>query len=494
MKIKKLFNDIPSVKIRGSKEIEISGICNNSKFAFPKCLYIAKKGNTFNGSQFVLQAVAAGAIAVLCDIYDPFLENIVQIIHEKPNEIEGEIAKRYFEDPSSKIFTIGITGTNGKTTTSYLVKHIFDQLKNRCGLVGTIETVTGQRKEISSHTTNDCISNQKFLREMIKENLKAAILEVSSHGLVQNRVNNISFDIAVFTNLFPEHLDYHKTMQNYLDAKKILFKNLSFTSLAVLNLDSDVFEEIKNICPAKIITYAIEKKADVTAENILFSSCGTEFDLCYRDKKIKIRLSLLGKFNVYNALAAVSVAIAKGFSLEKIQKALSSKISVPGRLEKLLVNTPFDIYVDFAHTEDAIEKTLITLKMIKKNKIISVFGCGGDRDKGKRGKMAGVCEKYCDLCIVTSDNPRSEDPEIICKEICKGFKKKSSYIVEIDRYQAIKKAVSCAENKDIVLIAGKGHESKQIFFNKTVDFDDRKIAKEICCQILKNHYNKISAL
>ena len=491
MKLKKLLRDLSIKEIKGSKEIEISGICNNSKFAFPGCLYIAKKGLTFDGCQFIPQAVSAGAVAVINDIYDPFLENIVQIICENPNEIEADIAKRYFEDPSNELFTIGLTGTNGKTTTSYLIKHIFDQLDNRCGLIGTIETIVGEMRMYSSLTTPNCIANQKLLREMICANCKAAVMEVSSHALVQNRVKNISFDIAIFTNFTPEHLDYHETMQNYLEAKKQLFKNLTPSSTAVLNLDSEVIEEIKKICPAKILTYAIKNKADIQAENISFSSLGSTFDLCFQDQKVKIKLSLLGEFNIYNALAAAAAAIVKGFSLDQIQKALSSNISISGRMEKIKQKTSFDVYIDFAHTEDALEKALQNLQKIKKNRIICVFGCGGDRDKTKRVKMAKVCEKYADLCVVTSDNPRSEVPEEICKEICKGFEKKSSYIVEIDRYEAIKKAIFFAEKKDIILIAGKGHETKQISAHQTIDFDDRKIAKEICSQILKNHYNEI---
>jgi len=492
MKIKKLFKDLSIKEIKGSKELEISGICSNSNYAFPGCLYIAKKGLTHDGSQFIPRAVAAGALAVVCDIYDPFLENIVQIICENPSEIESEIARRYFEDPSKELFTIGITGTNGKTTTSYLIKHIFDQLDNQCGLIGTIETIVGKMKMFSSHTTPDCIANQKLLREMIRENCKAAVMEVSSHGLVQKRVKNISYDVAIFTNFTAEHLDYHKSMQNYLDAKKMLFQNLEPSTTAILNIDCQVFDELKKVCRSNIFTYAVHKKADVTAKNIIFSSSGSSFDLCYKDQKVKIHLSLLGDFNIYNALAAAACALVKGFSLKQIQKALSSHISIPGRVEKLNVKTPFDVYIDYAHTEDALEKTLQNLQKIKRNKVICVFGCGGDRDKQKRPKMAKVCEKYSDLCVITADNPRSEDPEVICQEICEGFEKKS-HIVEIDRYLAIKKAISLAQEKDIILIAGKGHETKQIFSHQTIDFDDRKIAKEICSQILKNSYNGMQA-
>ena len=492
MKIKKLFKDLAIKEIKGSKELEISGICSNSNYAFPGCLYIAKKGITHDGSQFIPQAVAAGALAVVCDIYDPFLENIVQVICENPSEIEGEIARRYFEDPSKEIFTVGITGTNGKTTTSYLIKHIFDQLDNQCGLIGTIETIVGKMKMFSSHTTPDSISNQKLLREMLRENCKAAVMEVSSHGLVQNRVKNISYDVAVFTNFTAEHLDYHENMQNYLDAKMMLFRDLEPSSAAILNIDCPVFEKLKKITKAKIFTYGVNNKADVMAENIAFSSSGSTFDLCYQDQKVKVHLSLLGDFNIYNALAAAAVALVKGCPLEKIQRALSSHISIPGRLEKLHVKTPFDVYIDYAHTEDALEKTLQNLQKIQKNKIICVFGCGGDRDKQKRPRMAKVCEKYSDFCVITADNPRSEDPELICQEICEGFEK-TSHVVEIDRYLAIKKAVSVAQEKDIILIAGKGHETKQIFSHQTIDFDDKKIAKEICSQIFKNSYNEMQA-
>jgi UDP-N-acetylmuramoyl-L-alanyl-D-glutamate--2,6-diaminopimelate ligase len=478
MKLRKLFKNIEYRTIKGSQEIEINGICSDSRYVAPGNLFIAKKGEKYDGADFIPNAVAAGAVAVVTDLYDPYLK-VVQVIHDDVNSIEADIASNYFNFPSKSLFMVGVTGTNGKTTISYLIKHLFESGKKKSGLLGTIEYILGNNELPSSLTTPDNLLIQKYLREMISSGCTHAVLEVSSHGMEQNRLKNIDFDIAIFSNLSQDHLDYHDNLENYSDAKKKLFDSLAPSGVAVVNIDDEWSAKMIETTKAKIITYGIKnKQADFFAKNIKFSLDGVEFDLIYKDIKEKITSPLIGRFNVYNILAAVAAANAAEIPLDQIIKYLSSFQSARGRLERVKTDRNFYLFVDFAHTPDALKNVLQTLKEIKHHKIITVFGCGGDRDKGKRPLMGKICSQFSDLSVITSDNPRSEEPGKIISEIEKGFIKKN-YFIEEDRSKAIEKALSLAEEKDIVLVAGKGHETTQIFANKTLLFNDREIAKKI---------------
>lgn len=487
MKLRKLFKEIPEAEIKGSKDLEINGICSNSKLVAPGNLFIAKKGRVDDGSHYIGEALSAGAAAVLTDLYDPFLK-ATQIIHPDVASIEGLLATHYYQFPSHELFTIGITGTNGKTTTSFLVKYLLDHLDGATGLIGTIEYIIGNHRYQATRTTPDVVSNHKMLREMCVQGCKSAVMEVTSHALDQGRVKNISFDIAVFTNLSLDHLDYHSTMENYCDAKNILFSELGkdsapkrkkFPPVAIVNADSAWKERLLKNCETKVFTYGIDHPADLRAENIHFSGSETTFTVNWEAKKFQCKTPLVGRYNVYNCLAAMSVCIQKGYSMECILELMTHFTAVPGRLE--FVKNPLDlkVYIDFAHSDDALQNVLECLSEFKKGKLILVFGCGGDRDRGKRPKMGAVAETFSDLCIVTSDNPRSEDPLKICEEILSGMKERDRHLVILDRFQAIEKAIEIATPDDIVLIAGKGHETYQIFAHKTVEFDDRKAAFQI---------------
>jgi UDP-N-acetylmuramoyl-L-alanyl-D-glutamate--2,6-diaminopimelate ligase len=410
------------------------------------------------------------------------LNKITQIIHEDVATIEADIAATYYQFPSQDLFMIGITGTSGKTTTSYLVKHLLDSCNIPTGLIGSVEYILGKNTIASNLTTPDSISNQKYLREMLSSDLKAAVMEVCSHSLVQNRVKNIEFDVAVFTNLTQDHFDYHKTFEEYGNAKKILFDSIPKEGLAIVN--SDDGESKKMIAGAKcrILSYGIEKSADLMAKNIGFSLNGLEFDLLYQGQVEKISSNLIGKYNVYNILASILVAIEAKIPLREIKKAISSFINVRGRLERVKTKKKFHIFVDYAHKPDALKNVLLTLNEIKKKKIITVFGCGGDRDRDKRPKMGKIASDLSDFCIITSDNPRKEDPKTIILEIEKGIAKKN-YLIEENRFDAIEKAIKLAQDDDIILIAGKGHETTQIFANNTALFDDRKVAVEIASKL-----------
>lgn len=490
MKLKKLLKDIPDLQIKGSKEIEISGICAHSKLVSPGNLFIAKKGRTVEGSRYIPEAIEGGAIAILTDMYDPSIKEVTQIIHPNVNSIEGLIAAHYNQFPGDDLFMVGITGTNGKTTTSYLTKHLLDHFRGPCGLIGTIEFVVGSYSYQATHTTPDVTRNHKLLREIVNQDCKSTVMEVTSHGLDQGRVQHIDFDVAIYTNLTPEHLDYHKTMENYGRAKNIMFRSLGkgnnrkkFPKAAIINADDPYASLVSEGCSVPILTYSIDKPADLKATSIVLKQTGTTFTLNYKGQQINCNVPLVGRYNVYNALATIACGLSQGFPMDGILEALTTFKAVPGRLEPVPNQQGLTVYVDFAHTPDALDNVLKCLREFKKGKIITLFGCGGDRDALKRPKMAEVVEKYSDVTIVTTDNPRSEKPEAIIKDIIKGFHRSDSYIVEVDRRQAMSKAIEMATPQDIVLLAGRGHEPYQTFAFHTLEFDDRKVASEICEQL-----------
>lgn len=490
MKLKKLIKDIPFEQIKGSKEHEITGICSNSKLIAPGNLFIARKGRVHDASIYIPEAIAAGAVAVVTDIYNPLLsKDITQLIHPNVGSIEGLIAATYYQFAGNELFIVGITGTNGKTTTSFLVKHILDTLSGPCGLLGTIENISGEHRYRSTLTTPDVSFMHKMLRDMTTQGCQNAVMELTSHALDQNRADQIDIDTAVFTNLSLDHLDYHQTMDEYCLAKNKLFRSLDPKKIkaihplgkcAIVNVDSTWHKKIIEGCKAKIFTYGIESPADLVAEEIQLSPLGSTLILNHKGHKVPLTWPLVGRFNAYNCLAAAAVALSRGLNLEQICKALSHAPAVPGRLEAVPNPLGLKIYVDFAHSDDALLNVLECLQEFKTGRIITIFGCGGNRDSTKRPKMAQVCERHSDIVIVTSDNPRNEDPVQISREVIAGFSRKNSYIVELDRTAAIEKAIALATPQDIILIAGKGHETYQIFAQKTIEFDDRKVALQMC--------------
>jgi UDP-N-acetylmuramoyl-L-alanyl-D-glutamate--2,6-diaminopimelate ligase len=362
-------------------------------------------------------------------MFDPTLSDVVQVIHPDPGAIEGAIAAEYYQDPGKELYLIGITGTCGKTTTSFLAKYILDMAGGQTGLIGTVEYIIGSYRYQASRTTPDVCTMHKLLRDMVNQGCDAAVMEVSSHALDQNRVDKIEFDCGVFTNLSQDHLDYHQTMEAYLDAKKKLFRR---SKKAVVNLDTPEGESILSTFSGPKLSYGIEKDADVRASDIRHTPQGTLFTLCYQEKSTVVTLPLVGKHNVYNALAASAIALQKGISLEKIASILATVPQVSGRLEMVPNVLGINIFVDFAHKEDALRKVMESLRDLNFRKLIVVFGCGGDRDRSKRPKMGRVCAELADVSIITNDNPRSENPQTIADEILVGFQEKpdSNYVVE----------------------------------------------------------------
>lgn len=491
IKLKKLLKDITGYEVKGSKDTLVTGITSNSKFAAPGYLFIAKKGKTADGSQYIPEAIRAGAAVIVTDLFDPSLKQVVQVIHPNVASIESQLAAAYYENPSQKLLMVGITGTNGKTTTSFVVRNLLEHGFGPCGLIGTIEYIAGEQRYRATHTTPDVITNHKMLREMIRQGCRSAVMEVSSHALDQGRVEQIDFDVAIFSNLTLDHLDYHGSMDNYGEAKRSLFLGLGKgrsgkkgNKWAIVNQDSPWSSRMLEGCSAQKLTYGIKNNADLHAADIQLDKDGTHALVSYQGKTVSSFWPLVGRFNVYNCLAAMGVALSQNIPLDLVVTYMSQIPDVIGRLQPVKNHLGLNIYVDFAHSDDALTNVLGTLKEIQgpKGRIIVVFGCGGDRDKSKRPKMAEACGNYADLCIVTSDNPRSENPMKICEEIVKGFTCKDIFEIELDRKVAIRKAIEIATTDDTILIAGKGHETYQIFAHTTFEFDDSKVAAEICIQ------------
>ena len=472
MKLRQLLKDLPNISVRGSKEIEITGITAHSQSVAPGNLFIAKKG----GARFIPQAITSGAVAILTDIYDPFLRDSVQVIHPEVQQLEPVLGRRFFRRPSKELFLIGITGTNGKTTTTYLIEHIFRMEGIDSGLIGSIERRIRDKVLPAPLNTPALLTTQKLLREMVECGLKVASMEVSSHGLEQKRVEGLDFDVAVFTNLTQDHLDYHGTMQAYAEVKAILFTQLaSENKWAVVNADDPASSHMLASCTARAITYGIES-GSLRARSVQLTPDGIRFTVTFKNQAADLSCPLIGRFNIYNCLAAIGVALAYGIELQRCCEALSSFSRVPGRMERVPNEKGIYVFVDYSHTEDSLKNALLTLQELRKGRLITVFGCGGDRDRDKRPKMGRTAEELSDLVVITSDNPRSEDPQAILQDILKGLKHPEKAYPEVRRKEAIHYAMSQAQKGDIVLIAGKGHETYQIFAKETISFDDRIVA------------------
>lgn len=460
-------------------DFDVCGISCNSKTVKNGFIFVAVKGSCEDGNRFIDEAVKNGAkgVVILSKVKPPFYKNISFLKVKDTRKALAELAVEFYGNPSRKIKVIGITGTNGKTTVTYLLEAVLKEANLSAGVIGTINYRFQDKIIPSINTTPGPVELQSVLSDMLKEKVKYAVVEVSSHALDQQRCEGINFHSAIFTNLTQDHLDYHKNLDNYFKAKARLFAGMPSRSFAVINNDDKYAGRLKKLTKAKVITYGIDSNADVTAENIKFGVSQTEFQLKTSKGKTDFRIKLIGKHNVYNVLAAIAWAQKEGIAPSVIKSALEEFPNVPGRLEKVNFKGDFSVFVDYAHTEDALKNAIRSLRQVSGNKIIVVFGCGGDRDKTKRPKMGRVVSELCDYAIITSDNPRSEDPEEIIKDIKRGISK-NNYCVVLKRHEAIKKSLSLAKAGDIVLVAGKGHENYQVIKDKSIPFDDREAIKE----------------
>ncbi|BAE81404.1 UDP-N-acetylmuramoylalanyl-D-glutamate--2, 6-diaminopimelate ligase [Chlamydia felis Fe/C-56] len=480
MNLKELLHNIDiDAKVYGKiSPIEVRNLTKDSRNIGFGDIFIANKGKRCDGNDFASLAVENGAIAVVSSIYNPFL-SVVQIISPNLSLLEAQLAAKYYNYPSRKLCVVGITGTNGKTTVSHLIKFLFDACDKPSGLIGTIEHILGNNRIQDGFTTPESCLLQKYLAEMVKSNLTAAVIETSSIGLVLDRLANVEFDVGVLTNVTLDHLDFHDSFEEYIKAKLQLFAQLSDSGLAVVNNDLPQAKQFLEATRAVPVTYGIEQLADYRASNLRFSPFGADFDLIHKGEIFPCHSPLIGQYNVYNVLAAIAVTHQRlNCDLQQLVSLVASVKSPRGRLEPIQ-SGPCPIYIDYAHTPDALDNVCQTLRTLLPSggKLIVVFGCGGDRDRSKRKIMAQVVEKY-GFAVVTSDNPRGEDPETIVNEICSGFVKRN-FSIEIDRKQAITYALSIASDRDIVLVAGKGHETYQIFKHQTIAFDDREVVHEV---------------
>ncbi len=469
----------------GSTDIKISGLSCDSRTVKKGYLFIAVTGNNQDGHNFIKQAVKKGASSLILERDVVGADTgVTKIIATNTRRLIPKLASRFYMYPSSKIKVVGITGTNGKTTSSYLIDAILSKKGIACGLIGTINYRFQDKIAPAQNTTPGAIDLQLLLNKMASNEVGCLVLEVSSHALDQHRVDHIDFDVGLFTNLTREHLDYHQAMDRYFEAKARLFELLSGNSTAVINVDDPYGKKLVNRTKAKILSYAIDHPADITGEIKQMSLEGTMFRLETPRGKTNIETGLIGRFNVYNLLGAIGVGLAMGIGLETIKSAIAEFKGVEGRLEEIEGPRPIRVFVDYAHTDNALENLLFTLRKFAPARIITVFGCGGERDKSKRPLMGRVAQGFSDYTILTSDNPRRENPIEILNQIEAGMDSgKGNYEVEADRYQAIKKAIVQARDNDIVVITGKGHETYQAIGGKKIPFDDRKITRELLLNV-----------
>ena len=471
---------VPDAEIIGN-DVEISGIEHDSRKVETKNLFVCMEGAHVDGHNFIPQAISKGAVAILTtkkNFTPP--ENISALVVPNMLNTLAVIVPYFYDYPARKMRVIGITGTNGKTTTSYLLREIFTCAGFKVGLIGTIQNLIGAESFPVRNTTPNVIDLQKFFVEMLNKNVQAVVMEVSSHALAENRVAGVEFDTAIFTNLTQDHLDFHLTMENYLRAKAKLFdavsrKGRKQNKHAVINVDDAASTEILKHCLCEKITYGLKNPADVRGSELDIKSGGMNFSIL--PFPISLNLHITGIFNVYNVLAAVGAAMAENIPPEIIKRAFENFKSVPGRFERIFSTAPFEVIVDYAHTPDGIKNVLETAAQIVKGKIITVFGCGGDRDHGKRAIMGKIASELSDTLIITSDNPRTEDPEKILDEIEIGIGKKNHERIA-DRRAAIFRAIELADAGDVILILGKGHETYQILNTGKIHFDDREVALE----------------
>ncbi|MBN2137943.1 MAG: UDP-N-acetylmuramoyl-L-alanyl-D-glutamate--2,6-diaminopimelate ligase [Sedimentisphaerales bacterium] len=469
------------VAVEKSPRIAIGArVCIDSRIVRPGDIFVAIDGTTCNGHDFIGQAVAKGASYVVCQAPSkPAPGGGVEVILvEDSARAAGLLAQAAMGSPAEKLTNLAVTGTNGKTTVAYLVRSVIRKAGKRCGLIGTIiyDTCSTDTRE-APLTTPDCVSIAEMTAEMVKNGAEYMVAEASSHALSQNRLAGVNFKAAAFTNLAGDHLDYHKTEDDYLAAKARLFTGLRPDATAVLNAQSPHARLIAGQTNARILWYAIDAKADLGGHIESMDTSGTALTLKYAGKRIKITIPLLGLYNVSNCLAAAGLCLASGFDFDTVASGLSNPQPIPGRLEKVDWPGDFSVLIDYAHTDDALKNVLSTLKPLCKGRLIVVFGCGGDRDRTKRPRMARVAEQLADLVVVTSDNPRTEPPEKIIDEILAGFEGETR-IVEADRRKAICLAIDAAKANDIVLIAGKGHETYQIIGTQKSHFSDKETALE----------------
>jgi UDP-N-acetylmuramoyl-L-alanyl-D-glutamate--2,6-diaminopimelate ligase len=468
-------------------DCDVTGIEMDSRQVEEGNVFVCITGYTVDGHKFATDAEKKGACAVIAE--RPLDLTIPVIVVSDTTKVLALLSNYFYQQPSKNLRLIGITGTNGKTTLTYLLDEIYQLTEEKTGVIGTIQMKIGDEILPVQNTTPNALVLQRSFDKMLKSNVSTTIMEVSSHALDLGRVYGCDFDIAVFTNLSQDHLDHHKNMDDYLRAKSLLFAQMGNVygekpKYAVINGDDKHSEVMARSTPYEVLLYGLTDSCDVRAENIELKPTGSTFDMHTPVGHIHIESPLVGEFSIYNMLAAASAAICANIPLELIQKAFETSNGVPGRFETVQNGQDFGVIVDYAHTPDSLENVLKTAKTFAQGNVYVVVGCGGDRDKGKRPKMAQVAVRHSDQAIFTSDNPRTEDPATIIDDMISGLDEQN-FVVEIDRKKAIERAIKRAKKNDIILIAGKGHETYQEINHQRFDFDDRQIASNFIRQVIE---------
>lgn len=481
MILKELLKGVPVLLVEGDEAADIRGLAYSSKDVRPGYLFAALKGARTDGFAYAAEAVAAGAAAVLSDRPKPDGIAAAWIRVFDPREALALCSANFYGHPSHRMKLVGITGTKGKTTTTYILEAIFQKAGFRTGVIGTISHRGPDFEFAARRTTPEAPDLQRMLKDMLDAGASHCLMEVSSHSLDLKRVWDISFDVAVFTNLSGEHLDYHPTMEDYFNAKKKLFVLNSKKRIAVVNEDDPWGKRLIPDLPMSTITFGLEPTALVRAERFKLNGTGIEGTIKFPGGQISIASTLSGRYNLYNLLAAFAVALALGVPPPVIKDGIAALKQVPGRFEKIENDRGLNLYVDYAHTDSALRSLLETIKDLRPSRILLVFGCGGDRDRTKRERMGEVAGLFADWTFVTSDNPRSEDPLAIVHEIEKGLVKAGTkkYSLLPDRREAIREALSFARKGEYVLFAGKGHENTQELKDGIVPFNDGDVVREI---------------
>ncbi len=489
MKLREVIQHLEKPIISGDLDTEIISLTSDSREVVSGALFVAVSGEV-DGHQFIDQAIKNGAVAIVAESAPSAqqAEKVAWIHTKHTDKALAVLADSIYQTPSSHLKVIGVTGTNGKTTTTYLIHHVMKEIWRRAGLVGTIKFDDGLEVSEATHTTPGAERMHQLLRNMVDHECRGVAMEVSSHGLHQHRVGAVNFDVGVFSNLTQDHLDYHGDMESYFRSKLGLFEQmiamkkagLTKRPIAVINTDDSYGQRMVKEIDSRITvwTYGMNAHCHFKFSSIRQTFKGTSFQLDIKEKSYLVQVPLIGRFNVYNVVSAITACVAAGMKVRDVIKSLAEAPQVPGRMENAGAVNGICVFVDYAHTPDALKNACSTLRELEPRNLITVFGCGGDRDNTKRPLMGEAAAQNSDFCIVTSDNPRSENPEDIIKMIERGLTGKK-YRVVMDRAEAIESAIKIARSGDLILIAGKGHETYQQFATETIKFDDRAVARRV---------------
>jgi UDP-N-acetylmuramoyl-L-alanyl-D-glutamate--2,6-diaminopimelate ligase len=482
MQLKTLIDGITVRQVIGTLDRPVESIAYDSRRAQRNGLFVALRGGKGDGHQFIAQAIEKGASVIVAEREEKYSRATCLVVENSRTAL-ADLSRAFYGRPGDRLKLAAVTGTNGKTTTTFLIKHICEKAGLRCGLIGTVRYEIGERVLPAIRTTPESLDLQELLAQIVNAGCRAAAMEVSSHALAQDRTRGLEWNVAVFTNLTQDHLDFHGTMESYFESKAKLFTQLGHQQkkrkpIAIVNVNDRYGEQLLNKIDKRvgIITYGMGARADFRASNYRVEFSGTSYQLDAVGKSYLVRVPLIGRFNVVNSVAALAAANALGVNLRDAVLSLGTSPQVPGRLEMVPAKRQFQVFVDYAHTPDALRNVLKTLRELEPHRLIVVFGCGGDRDHQKRPLMGEMVDQYADYAIITSDNPRKEDPGAIIAEIEKGYRS-THYEKIVDRMAAIDRAIAIAQPRDIVLIAGKGHENYQEFADHTVPFDDIQVAR-----------------